>query len=43
LNKEKLLRLIEASDNIRDLAEKNGNNAILITKICYEFRRAQGR
>jgi DNA polymerase-3 subunit delta' len=43
LNKEKLLRLIEVSDNIRILAEKNGNNAILITKICYEFRRAQGR
>jgi DNA polymerase-3 subunit delta' len=43
LNKEKLLKLVESCDNIRVLTEKNGNNAILITKICYEFRRAQGR
>lgn len=43
LNKEKLLKLIYSCDNIRVLAEKNGNNAILITKICYELRAAQGR
>lgn len=43
LNKEKLLRLITAVDDIRMLAERNGNNAILITKICYELRRAIGR
>lgn len=43
LNKVKLLKLIEASDNIREMAENYGNNAILITKICYELRRAIGR
>lgn len=43
LNKVKLLRLIQSCDNIHILAEKNGNNAILITKICYELRMAQGR
>lgn len=43
LNKKKLLRLIQACDDIRILAEKNGNNAILITKVCYELRRAQNR
>lgn len=43
LNKEKLLKLINACDSVRIAAEKNGNNAILITKICYELRRAQGR
>lgn len=42
-NKQKILKLIEACDNIRVLAMKNGNNAILITKICYELRRAQNR
>lgn len=43
LNKERLLRLITTTDNIRLLAERNGNNAILITKICYDLRRAIGR
>lgn len=43
LSREVLLKLIYACDNIRVLAVKNGNNAILITKICYEFRRAQNR
>lgn len=43
LSREKLLKLVEACDNIRILAEKNGNNAILITKLCYELRRAQSR
>jgi hypothetical protein len=43
LNREKLIRLITSTDNIRVLAEKNGNNAILITKICYDLRRAIGR
>lgn len=43
LNNEKLLKLIQSCDNIRILAEKNGNNAILITKICYELKMAQGR
>ena len=43
LNKMKLISLINSSDNLRLLAAKNGNNAILITKICYDFRRAVGR
>lgn len=43
LNKIKLLKLIEACDNMRILTQNNGNNAILITKICYELRRAIGR
>ena len=43
LSADKLLALINTCDSMRFLAEKNGNNAILITKICYEFRRAQGR
>ena len=43
LTADKLLALINTCDSMRLLAEKNGNNSILITKICYEFRRAQGR
>lgn len=43
LSKDKLLKLITACDDIRTLALKNGNNAILITKICYELRKAQNR
>ncbi len=43
LSREKILKLIYACENICKLAEKNGNNAILITKICYELRRAQNR
>lgn len=43
LNKAKIIKLIEACDNVRDVATKNGNNVILITKICYELRRAQNR
>lgn len=43
LNKAKLMSLVKATDNIRILAEKNGNNAILITKVCYDFRRAISR
>lgn len=43
LSKDKLLRLITVCDDVRTLAVKNGNNAILITKICYELRRALGR
>lgn len=43
LNKQKLMRLVTTTDNIRNLAERNGNNAILITKVCYDLRRAIGR
>jgi DNA polymerase-3 subunit delta' len=43
LSNKKILALIQTCDNIRILAEKNGNNAILITKVCYELRRAQNR
>ena len=43
LTKAKLLRLITVCDEIIAYAEQNGNNAILITKVCYELRRAQNR
>lgn len=43
LSKRKILNLISACDNLTDLTLKNGNNAILITKICFDFRRAIGR
>lgn len=43
LNKAKLLRLIDTCDELRSLAQNNGNNAILITKICYQLKRAIGR
>lgn len=42
-SKRKLLNLISACDNLTDLTVKNGNNAILITKICFDFRSAIGR
>ena len=43
LSKRKLLKMSEACNRIIYLAQGNGNNAILITKLCYELRRAQGR
>ena len=43
LSKKKLVNLVQACDNLVSLAKKNANNAILITKICYDFRRAVGR
>ena len=43
LTKSKLLKLCEVCDKISALAAGNGNNALLITKLCYELRRAQGR
>ena len=42
-SKKKLMNLISACENLLDLTLKNGNNAILITKVCYDFRRAIGR
>ncbi len=43
LNKSALINLIGAVDGLREHTVKNGNNAILITKICYDFRRAINR
>lgn len=43
LNKKKLLTLIDACDRLKLLIQKNANNAIIITKICYELRKAIGR
>ena len=42
-SRKKLMNLILACENLLDLTLKNGNNAILITKTCYDFRRAIGR
>ena len=43
LSKKKLMKLINVCDEISAFAKGNGNNALLITKLCYELRRAQGR
>ncbi len=43
LSKRKLLKMSDACSRIIYLAQGNGNNAILITKLCYELRKAQGR
>ncbi len=43
LSKPKLMHLMNTCDNIKSLALKNGNHAILITKMCYDFRKAIGR
>ena len=43
LTKSKLLKMIDVCDNMIRFAKGNGNNALLITKLCYELRRAQGR
>ncbi len=43
LSRDKLLRLIEVCDNITYLTKRNGNNSIIITKLCYDLRRAIGR
>lgn len=43
LNKSRLIALISSVDGLRQHANRNGNNAILITKICYDFRRAINR
>lgn len=42
-SKKKLMNLISACENLTAITLKNGNNAILITKLCYDFRRAIGR
>ncbi len=43
LTRAKLMKLCEACDHLRLLGEKNANNALMITKIPYELRRAMGR
>lgn len=43
LSRKKLVRLTEACDNLCRMIKRNGNNAILVTKACYELRRAIGR
>ncbi|MBQ9531108.1 MAG: hypothetical protein IJR70_03440 [Eubacterium sp.] len=43
LSKGKLLKMSDVCSRIINLAQSNGNNAILITKLCYELRRAQNR
>ncbi|MBR3738750.1 MAG: hypothetical protein IKN26_08440 [Eubacterium sp.] len=43
LTKGMLLKMINVCDNIISLAKGNGNNALLITKLCYDLRRAQKR
>ena len=43
IGKGKLMNIISACDDLVEYAEKNGNNSILITKVCYQLRRAQNR
>ena len=43
LSRKKLLRLCEACDSLRYMAERNANNPILISKVSSDFRRAVGR
>ena len=43
LSREKLFRLIAACDKLKEMADRNANNSILITKVCAELRRAAGR
>ena len=43
LTKYKLIKMINVCDDIVNLANSNANNAILITKFCYDLRKAQNR
>ena len=43
VSRDKLLQLIDVCDRLRSMAERNGNNAILLTKICADLRSAIGR
>ena len=42
-SKKKIMNLIYACENLHSLTVKNANNSVLITKMCYDFRRAIGR
>lgn len=39
----KLLKLLSCADELIEMTNKNANNALLTTKICYTLRRATGR
>ena len=42
-SQEKLLKLYNTAGELIEMANKNANNALLITKICYSLREAIGR
>lgn len=39
----RLLKLYDTANDLIEMASKNANNALLITKICYSLREAAGR
>lgn len=43
LTRQKILRLINTCDELKQMALMNANNALLITKICYSLSEAVGR
>ena len=43
LSKGKLLKMAEVCDSILFFAKGNANNALIITKLCYDLRKAQNR
>lgn len=43
LTRKKLLNLFEASEALYDMALKNANQQLLVTKICFTLRQAAGR
>lgn len=43
ITRQKLIDLIVICDKLKEMALKNSNNALLITKICYSLRQAIGR
>lgn len=43
LTRQKLIDLIAICDKLKEMALRNSNNSLLITKICYSLREAAGR
>ena len=43
IGRARLIAMISKCDELKEYAERNGNNSLLITKVCYELRRSQGR
>lgn len=43
LTRQRILRLINTCDELKQMALMNANNALLITKICYSLYEAVGR
>lgn len=43
ITRQKLIDLIAICDKLKEMALKNSNNSLLITKICYSLRQAIGR